>query len=89
MVWNKIKLRGGSRGKAGEERLAYFNGGFVALADAIAAKIEFLGGRIELGAKVSALRPRAEGGCGGRRRSGRVFRRAGGRRPRLRPLSPT
>jgi protoporphyrinogen oxidase len=60
--WNKIKLRGGSRGKAGDERLAYFNGGFVALADAIAGKIEILGGKIELGAKVTALRPRAEGG---------------------------
>jgi protoporphyrinogen oxidase len=32
--WNKLKLRGGSRGKGGEERLAYFKGGFVGLADA-------------------------------------------------------
>ncbi|MBB3304159.1 MULTISPECIES: NAD(P)/FAD-dependent oxidoreductase [unclassified Enterobacter] len=30
--WNKLKLRGGSRGKGGEERLAYFEGGFIALA---------------------------------------------------------
>ena len=26
--WNKLKLRGGSRG-SGEERLAYFKGGFI------------------------------------------------------------
>ena len=25
--WNKLKLRGGSRGKGGEEQLAYYNGG--------------------------------------------------------------
>jgi len=59
--WNKIKLRGGSRGKAGEERLAYFKGGFVALADAVAAKIRDLGGEIALGARVEALRPQGEG----------------------------
>ncbi|SMC26523.1 Protoporphyrinogen oxidase [Andreprevotia lacus DSM 23236] len=44
--WNKLKLRGGSRGKGGEERLAYFKGGFVALADALAARFEALGGVI-------------------------------------------
>jgi len=60
--WNKIKLRGGSRGKAGEERLAYFKGGFVALADALAAKIRSFGGEIETGAAVSALRPGPDGG---------------------------
>ncbi|WP_294537588.1 NAD(P)/FAD-dependent oxidoreductase [uncultured Rhodoblastus sp.] len=54
--WNKLKLRGGSRGKAGEERLAYFKGGFVSLADAMAKRIRELGGRIETGAPVSALR---------------------------------
>ncbi|WP_136414724.1 NAD(P)/FAD-dependent oxidoreductase [Herbaspirillum sp. ST 5-3] len=50
--WNKLKLRGGSRGKGGEERLAYFKGGFVALAEAIAGKIRELGGRIEVSAPV-------------------------------------
>ncbi|MBB4196796.1 amine oxidase [Rhodoblastus sphagnicola] len=60
--WNKIKLRGGSRGKAGEERLAYYKGGFVALADALAAKIKSFGAEIELGAGVSAVRPRENGG---------------------------
>src|SRR5215469_794624 len=44
--WNKLKLRGGSRGKGGEERLAYFRGGFVALANELAARIRTYGGRI-------------------------------------------
>ncbi|KAF0814767.1 Protoporphyrinogen oxidase [Andreprevotia sp. IGB-42] len=44
--WNKLKLRGGSRGKGGEERLAYYKGGFVALAESLAAKFESLGGII-------------------------------------------
>ena len=29
--WNKLKLRGGSRGRGGGERLAYYEGGFAAL----------------------------------------------------------
>lgn len=55
--WNKLKLRGGSRGKGGEERLAYFRGGFVALAEALANRIRALGGRIELNAPVSRIEP--------------------------------
>ena len=31
--WSKLRLRGGSRGARGEEQLAYFRGGFAALAD--------------------------------------------------------
>jgi len=53
--WNKLKLRGGSRGKGGEERLAYFKGSFSAFADALAARIEKSGGRIETGAKVLSI----------------------------------
>lgn len=55
--WNKLKLRGSSRGKAGEERLAYLKGGFGRLADAMAARIRAQGGRIELGAPVEAILP--------------------------------
>lgn len=54
--WNKLKLRGGSRGKGGEERLAYFKGGFVSLADALAVKIRELGGVISLNSPVSSIR---------------------------------
>lgn len=53
--WNKLKLRGGSRGKAGEERLAYFKGGFVALAEALAARVRELGGCIELNSPVTSI----------------------------------
>lgn len=53
--WNKLKLRGGSRGKGGEERLAYFRGGFVALAEALAHRIMELGGRIELNSPVRTI----------------------------------
>ncbi|MHB1187319.1 NAD(P)/FAD-dependent oxidoreductase [Thiobacillus sp.] len=55
--WNKLKLRGGSRGKGGEERLAYLKGGFIALADALANKIQELGGKIITNAAVSAIVP--------------------------------
>jgi protoporphyrinogen oxidase len=55
--WNKLKLRGGSRGKGGEERLAYFKGGFVSLAELLAKRIQELGGRIEFNAAVSKIEP--------------------------------
>lgn len=54
--WNKLKLRGGSRGKGGEERLAYFQGGFVGLAEALAQRVRNLGGRIETNAPVEQVR---------------------------------
>ena len=53
--WNKLKLRGGSRGKGGEEQLAYYQGGFAALADDLAAHVEMGGGRVCTGAHVDAL----------------------------------
>ena len=54
--WNKLKLRGGSRGRGGGERLAYYCGGFAALADALAQAIRDRGGEIRTGAPVSDLR---------------------------------
>ena len=45
--WNKLKLRGGSRDRAGAEMLAYYRGGFAALADRLAEEIARLGGTIE------------------------------------------
>jgi protoporphyrinogen oxidase len=53
--WNKLKLRGGSRGKKGEERLAYFKGGFIALADAIAHTLQKQQGHIALKSPVSKI----------------------------------
>jgi protoporphyrinogen oxidase len=43
-----LRLRGGSRGARGEERLAYFRGGFAALADELVSRIEQAGGEIRL-----------------------------------------
>lgn len=53
--WNKLKLRGSSRGKSGEEKLAYFKGGFVALAKAIAERIAKGGGEISLATPVNRI----------------------------------
>ena len=44
--WNKLKLRGGSRGKGGAEHLAYYKGGFAALADAMVEAIRASGGEV-------------------------------------------
>jgi protoporphyrinogen oxidase len=46
--WNKLKLRGGSRGRGGAEMLAYYRGGFAALAERVADEIVSHGGEIRL-----------------------------------------
>ncbi len=56
--WNKLKLRGGSRSKGGAEQLAYYRGGFAALATAMAKEIERLGGEIRTDAEVMGLEVR-------------------------------
>jgi len=53
--WNKLKLRGGSRDRWGNEVLAYYRGGFAALARRMAAEIAAKGGEIRTGAAVHAL----------------------------------
>lgn len=53
--WSKLKLRGGSRGRRGQEMLAYFQGGFAALADRVAAEVESRGGRIRTGDRVRSI----------------------------------
>jgi protoporphyrinogen oxidase len=53
--WNKLKLRGGSRSKDGRESLAYYNGGFGALTDAISDKLIEQGVDIKLNSPVSEL----------------------------------
>ena len=59
-MWNKLKLRGGSRGKGGGEELAYFSGGFQSLADLLGAAIEAHGGVIRRATPATGLR--TEGG---------------------------
>jgi len=53
--WNKLKLRGSSRGKGGGEQLAYYRGGFAALADALDTAIEKQGGKVRTSTAVSRL----------------------------------
>ncbi|MDV7021510.1 NAD(P)/FAD-dependent oxidoreductase [Atlantibacter subterranea] len=53
--WNKLKLRGGSRGKGGEERLVYFKGSFATLAESLAKRVCELGGKIILNQNVVKL----------------------------------
>jgi protoporphyrinogen oxidase len=53
--WNKLKLRGGSRGRGGAEVLAYYRGGFAALADRLSGAIEAAGGTIRLGTPATGL----------------------------------
>ncbi|MBA2964503.1 MULTISPECIES: NAD(P)/FAD-dependent oxidoreductase [Ramlibacter] len=54
-MWNKLKLRGGSRGARGQEQLAYYRGGFAALADAVAQAIRAGGGEVRTGTPVTGL----------------------------------
>ena len=53
--WNKLKLRGGSRGGGGKEQLAYYRGGFSALADALVAAIRSQGGQVQLNSPATGL----------------------------------
>lgn len=46
-LWNKLKLRGGSRGRAGQEVLAYYKGGFSTLASQITEDIAHHGGNLQ------------------------------------------
>jgi protoporphyrinogen oxidase len=54
-IWNKLVLRGGSRGRNGAERLAYFRGGFSALVRRLQQAIEQRGGRIVTGTAARGL----------------------------------
>jgi protoporphyrinogen oxidase len=53
--WSKLRLRGGSRGARGEEQLAYFRGGFAALADELLDRITRSGGQVRLKTPALAL----------------------------------
>ena len=54
-IWNKLKLRGGSRDAKGAEMLAYYRGGFAALAERLAEAVRSGGGSIRLGAPATGL----------------------------------
>lgn len=54
--WNKLKLRGGSRGKGGREELAYFQGGFAALIELLSQHLRKCGVRILTNTSAVSLR---------------------------------
>lgn len=53
--WNKLKLRGGSRGKGAAEVLAYYRGGFAALAQQMALELVTRGWQIKTNAAAESL----------------------------------
>ena len=55
-IWNKFKLRGGSRDKQGNECLIYFHGGFKGLLDGISLKLKELGVQILLNKEISQVK---------------------------------
>jgi protoporphyrinogen oxidase len=55
-IWNKLKLRGGSRGKAQEERLGYLRGGFGRAIDAWDTNLRKRGVEICLNSPVEEIR---------------------------------
>jgi len=54
-LWNKLKLRGGSRRSDGSEELVYLRGGFAKLARAMAQRIESAGGQVITGSEVQGI----------------------------------
>ena len=62
--WNKLKLRGGSRGKGGREELAYYRGGFASLAESMAQAVRAAGGEVRTGTRVTGLQMRDGRACG-------------------------
>lgn len=53
--WNKVKLRGSSRSQNGAEMLAYYRGGFAALAERLGTEIIAYGGEINTNTAVEGL----------------------------------
>ena len=54
-IWNKLKLRGGSRGKGQEERLGYLRGGFGRALEAWEQRLRQQGVTIRTGAEVTRI----------------------------------
>ena len=57
--WNKLKLRGSSRGKGGAEQLVYYRGGFATLAETLADAVRSQGGVIRINTSAQGLRVEA------------------------------
>ncbi|MGQ9553314.1 MAG: NAD(P)/FAD-dependent oxidoreductase [Anaerolineae bacterium] len=61
-IWNKLKLRGGSRSKSMRESLGYLRGGFGLMVDALAEKLASLAVELTTSAPVVAIEAAPEGG---------------------------
>lgn len=61
-IWNKLKLRGGSRGKSMREMLGYLRGGFGLMVDALEERLRSLGVEIATGSPVGSVLVRPGGG---------------------------
>lgn len=62
--WKKLALRGGSRAPDGSEVLAYYRGGFAALADAIGAHLRNSGVDIRTGTRVISVQKEGDRATG-------------------------
>jgi protoporphyrinogen oxidase len=54
-IWNKLKLRGGSRGKKSKEELLYFDGGFQRVISAIEERLRSLDVRIHMSTAAESI----------------------------------
>ncbi|HZS12255.1 MAG TPA: NAD(P)/FAD-dependent oxidoreductase [Nitrospirales bacterium] len=70
--WNKLKLRGGSRGKGQAEVLAYYRGGFAALAARLAQAIRDAGGTVTTSVAVEGFETRHQRVVGVRTTAGLI-----------------
>ncbi|MEQ8516745.1 MAG: NAD(P)/FAD-dependent oxidoreductase, partial [Chromatocurvus sp.] len=75
-IWNKLKLRGGSRSNAGREQLAYFRGGFPALVQRLIDSIVAGGGRVICGQAALEISTRDGRACGVVTSAGTISARA-------------
>jgi protoporphyrinogen oxidase len=61
-LWSKLKLRGSSRNKRGQEVLGYFaGGGFSQVTEAMVAKVRELGGVFHFNAQISQIKSGSRG----------------------------
>jgi protoporphyrinogen oxidase len=74
--WSKLMVRGGSRGRGGEERLCYLEGGFSRLTDAMAKAIRAGGGEVRTGCRATGVLMREERCRGLTLRDGRIEAKA-------------
>lgn len=63
--WKKLVLRGGSRSSSGDEVLAYYRGGFAALAERLEQEINKLGGEVRVNTPALRIVAGADGRAAG------------------------